>query len=91
MKFIKKIIGLVLALLIIILITLTVLVFVVDFNEYKPLITDQVEQATGRKLTIEGDIKLAVWPWLGVQVVDARLSNAPALALSPSPAWRSLI
>jgi len=76
MKLIKKIIGLILGLFIIVLVSLLALVFVVDFNEYKPLITDQVEQATGRQLDIQGDIKITVWPWLGLQVERAELSNA---------------
>jgi AsmA protein len=83
MKFLKKIIGLMLGLVIILLISLVVYAFVVDFNEYKPLISEKVEQATGRQLSIKGDIKIAIWPWLGLQVENAELSNAPGFGDTP--------
>lgn len=34
-----------------------VLVLLVNPNEFKPLITEQVEAQTGRQLTIDGDIE----------------------------------
>ena len=34
----------------------------VDWNAYKEEIASQVERATGRSLTIEGDIKLTIVP-----------------------------
>ena len=83
MKFIKKIITLTLSMILIAVAALLVLVFVVDFNEYKPLISAQVEKATGRQLDIKGDIKIALWPWLGVQVAAAELSNAPGFGDQP--------
>jgi len=83
MKFVKKIFGLIFVLLIISLVSLLALSFVVNFNEYKPLISAKVEQATGRQLDIKGDIKIAVWPWLGLRVVDAELSNAPGFGDQP--------
>jgi len=83
MKFVKKIFGLIFLLSIISLVSLLALSFVVNFNEYKPLIAAKVEQVTGRQLSIKGDIKIAVWPWLGVRVVDAELSNAPGFGNQP--------
>jgi len=83
MKFVKIIFGLIFSLTVILLVALLALSFVVDFNEYKPLIAEKVEQATGRQLNIKGDIKIAVWPWLGVQVVNAELSNAPGFGDKP--------
>lgn len=77
MKFIKKIIGLILFLIVLATAILVVMAYLVDFNEYKPLISDQVEKATGRSLNIHGDINMSLWPWLGVQVAEAELSNAP--------------
>ncbi len=48
-----------------------------DFNQYKPEIAAQVKAATGRDLTIDGDISLTVLPSLALVVADVRLANAP--------------
>lgn len=49
-----------------------VVLVAVDFNDYKPELQAQVKQATGRDLTIDGDIKLALslTPALGVSGVS---------------------
>ncbi len=60
------------------LLLLAVFVFVATFNanNYKPQIIEQVESATGREFTIDGDIVLSVFPWVGLKVEDAALGNA---------------
>jgi|GEM_PF-5192042 len=50
---------------------------VVDPNEYKPQIASIVEQQVGRKLSIEGDLELTFFPWLGVRTENVALSNPP--------------
>ena len=50
--------------------------FFVDPNDYKQEISDQVEKATGRKLTLEGDIGLSVFPWIALELGPLSLSNA---------------
>ena len=57
----------------------------VDFNDYKPELQAQLKQATGRDLTIEGDIKLglSLTPSLGVSGVrfaNADWGSRPAMA-----------
>jgi len=47
-----------------------------DFGKYKGLIVAQAEQATGRKLTIAGDVKLSIFPVPGLNVKDVSLANA---------------
>lgn len=51
--------------------------FVVDPNDYKQEISTQVEKATGRTLTLEGDIELSVFPWIALELGPLSLSNAP--------------
>lgn len=51
--------------------------FVVDPNEYKPQISSLVEKQIGRKLTMEGDLELTLFPWLGVRAGNVTLSNPP--------------
>ncbi|MGD2075958.1 MAG: AsmA family protein, partial [Gammaproteobacteria bacterium] len=46
----------------------------------KPQIAEAVESATGRKLNIEGDLGLSVFPWLGLEVGPTSLSNAPGFS-----------
>lgn len=62
---------------ILVLILLAVLAFVATFdaNNYKPQIVEQVENATGRTFSIDGDINLSVFPWIGLKVEDVALGN----------------
>jgi AsmA protein len=55
---------------------LVTLLFVVDPNDYKQEISSQVEKATGRKLTLEGDIGLSVFPRVALELGSISLSNA---------------
>lgn len=50
--------------------------FVVDPNDYKQEISSQVEKATGRTLTLDGDIELSVFPWIALELGPLSLSNA---------------
>lgn len=60
-----------------ILIVIAVVAFVATFdaNHYKPQIIEQVEKATGRDFTIDGDISLSVFPWVGLKVEGVALGN----------------
>ena len=55
---------------------LIALPFFIDPNDYKEEISEQVENATGRKLLLEGDIELSVFPWLALELGPLALSNA---------------
>jgi len=68
-----KIIG---VLLLVVIISAVVFVSVFDANEYKPEIIAQVEKATGRDFSIEGDIGLTLYPWIGLKLETTRLGNA---------------
>ena len=48
----------------------------VNPNDYKGEITAKVKEATGRELTIGGDINLTFFPWLGAEVSEIVLGNA---------------
>ena len=83
MKLIKWVIGLLVAGVVLLGTAAVVLLWVVDPNEYKPWIERAVEEATGRRLQIEGDLALTVFPWLGVQVAGVSLANAPGFGPAP--------
>ena len=53
------------------------LVITVDPNDLKPQISERVESATGRTLTLGGDLSWQFYPWVGVTINDFALSNRP--------------
>ncbi|KPJ67695.1 MAG: hypothetical protein AMJ43_03405 [Coxiella sp. DG_40] len=78
MKKSLKIIGTILAVLIILFVlSIVALVTLVNPNQYKGKISEVVYQQTGRELTIAGDISWSFFPWIGIEVNDVTLSNAP--------------
>lgn len=60
-----------------------VIALVVDPNDYKDEIVQAVKARTGRDLTIGGDIKLSLFPWLGVELPALELSNAAGFGAQP--------
>ena len=49
-----------------------ILPLIVDPNDFKDEIAAVVESETGRSLSMEGDITLSVFPWLGLVGVARR-------------------
>ncbi|MGB9429560.1 MAG: AsmA family protein [Gammaproteobacteria bacterium] len=79
-----KIIGIVIAVIIaLIIILVIVLPFVINPNDFKPRITKAVQDKTGRELSIPGNIKLSIFPWLGAQIGPMSLGNAPGFGNTP--------
>ncbi len=52
------------------------LVYLVDWNDFRDTIQNQVKKQTGRDMTIAGDLKPTVFPWLGVSLGEIELANA---------------
>ena len=73
MRILFKAVFLIIALIVIGLITLP---FIINPNDYKQEISEQVEKATGRTLTLNGDIGLSVFPWVALELGQLSLSNA---------------
>ncbi len=86
LKIVAWLVGIVFALIIV---AAVVLPLLVDPNDFRDDIADAVRGETGRELSIEGDLKLSVIPWLGVEVGRASLSNAPGLGDEPMVAIES--
>ncbi|MFO1226999.1 AsmA family protein [Roseateles sp.] len=59
-----------------------VLLFV-NPNDYKDRIAAAVKAQTGRELALPGELKLSVFPWLALQVGEARLGNPPGFGAEP--------
>jgi uncharacterized protein involved in outer membrane biogenesis len=74
---IKTILIAVLVLLVVLLGGATLYVLSIDYNQYKGLIASEVERATGRKLTINGKIELALSLTPTLTAKDLSLANLP--------------
>jgi len=75
-KLVKILLGLVAVLVVVIAAAVIILPMVVDPNDYKDEIAAAVEKQTGRTLSLQGDIGLSVFPWLGLDIGSATISNA---------------
>jgi AsmA protein len=84
MKRILKILGLAVGVVLVLLVVVAVAVTLLfDPNDYKDEITAAVQDATGRQLTLDGDLELAVFPTIRIAVGSATLSNAPGFGNEP--------
>ena len=54
-----------------------------DPNDYREDISAGVKAATGRDLTIEGDLSLSIFPWLAIEVGRTELGNAEGFSDQP--------
>ncbi len=55
-------------------------VMFVDPNDYRDRIEQAASEQIGRSLQINGPMELSFFPWLGVEVQDVTLANAPGFA-----------
>ncbi|WP_430010137.1 AsmA family protein [Methylophaga lonarensis] len=72
----RILIKLIVAFLVLVIAALVALPFIIDPNDYKDQISQQVERVTGRTLTLQGDIGLSVFPWIALELGPTSLSNA---------------
>lgn len=79
-KFVGILVGVVVLLVVAAVVYITT---VVDPNDYKEQIAAAVSESTGRQLTLEGDLELAVFPSLRIAIGPAELSNAPGFGDEP--------
>jgi AsmA protein len=66
-----------------IVIAAVLVVVFVDPNDYRDDIQKMVEQKTGRELTLGGDLKLSVFPWIALESGPASLGDAPGFGPEP--------
>lgn len=82
-KLIRIVAWLVGILVVLIVVAAVVVPLVFDPNDYKDEIASAVEARTGRKLVMEGDLGLSVFPWLAVEIGPTRLANAQGFSERP--------
>src|SRR5690348_4690987 len=56
---------------------------IVNPNDYKGRIEQAVKTSTGRDLSLEGPIRLSIFPWIAVQFGPASLGNPPGFGSQP--------
>lgn len=83
MKLVKWLLGTVVALALLIGVGVVALVYLVDWNDFKDTIKNQVKQQTGRDLTIAGDLNPSVFPWAGIEIGEISLANAEGFGDQP--------
>ena len=71
------------AVLVIVVIAMVGLTLLFDPNDYKVEISTAVEQATGRQLSLDGDLELDIFPRLRIAIGAAELSNAAGFGDEP--------
>ncbi|MFK8080010.1 MAG: AsmA family protein [Granulosicoccus sp.] len=83
MKVLKWLLGSFVALLVVVGIGVAALVYLVDWNDFKTTIQNQVKKQTGRDLTIAGDLSPSVFPWAGISIGEISLANAEGYGEQP--------
>jgi AsmA protein len=84
MNKILKVVAIVVGVLVVIVVAVLVAVgYLINPNDYKGQITAAVAKATGRTLTLDGDLALSTFPSVRIQVGSATLSNAQGFGPAP--------
>lgn len=73
----KKILSILVVLTVAVVVAGVVILKTLDFNDYKDLIAEQVKAATGRDMTISGDLNLEISLNPSVVVQGVTFANAP--------------
>ena len=73
----RKFLLILLGLLVVGIVGVVVVVMTLDLNAYKPEIEAELEAATGRDVTIAGDIRVAFIPTLAISIEDVTVAGAP--------------
>ena len=81
MKIIRWLLGCIITLVILLIAAVIVLPKVIDPNDYREQISSLVKEKTQRDLNIEGDLKLSVFPWLGVTTGKMTFSQPNQLSV----------
>ncbi|WMX33612.1 AsmA family protein [Aeromonas caviae] len=76
----KKIIYILLGLALAAVVAIAALVSLIDPNQFKPQLVEQVRKSTGRELVIQGDIGWRFWPSLGLSLEQVALRNPAGFA-----------
>lgn len=77
--------------LVLLIVAAVALPFFLPASVYKDQIIEQTRLATGRELKIDGDLKISIWPALGVEVNKVRFANVPGAQEPDMATMESLV
>ena len=83
MKAIIKLFAVLFGLFLISCIALMIYVTTLDPNDYKSLIAENFQEQTGRSMTIDGDVSVTIYPWLGLELNGITIGNASGFGDEP--------
>ncbi|MEX2352605.1 MAG: AsmA family protein, partial [Gammaproteobacteria bacterium] len=83
MKTILKVFGVIFGLLLVLCIGAVLYISTLDPNDYKAQIAESFYEETGRSLTIDGDIAISIYPWLGLEINRVTVGNAAGFGDQP--------
>ncbi len=75
MRVFKRVLAVVLGVLVLASVALAVFIATFDANRYKPQIEALASQQLGRSLKLEGDVRLSLWPILGLRAEQVSVGN----------------
>ena len=79
-----KIAGIVMGSLVgLVVLVLLAVLLLVDPNDYRDRIAAQVRSSTGRELSLSGELKLSIFPWVAIETGEASLGNPPGFGDEP--------
>ena len=73
----KRVLIAIAAVLVLIIAAILILPGFVDWNDYREEIASQIESATGRRVTIDGDVSFSALPSPALSIADMRIANLP--------------
>lgn len=74
-RLIKWLLGLLVTLTVLIIAAIIIVPMVFDPNDYREEITTLVKDKTGRDLSLDGELSVSVFPWLGIRTQGLTLSQ----------------
>ena len=83
MKLIKWLLGIIVVLVLIVGVGIAAMVNLVDWNDYKDTIQNQVKEQTGRDLEIAGDLSPSFFPWAGLSIGKIAIANSDEFGDTP--------
>ena len=79
----KIILSTIIAIVLLLIASVCILPFVIDPNDFKPELAAAVKDKTGRELLLDGELKLSLFPWIGISTGKITLGNAPGFEGQP--------
>ncbi|MDH5736023.1 MAG: AsmA family protein, partial [Gammaproteobacteria bacterium] len=76
----KKLFKYIFIILLLILLAVAAFIYTFDANKYKQEIAAVAGAITGRPVTINGDVDISVYPWIGVKLNDVIIENSPGFS-----------